>query len=175
MKINAVNLKYHSSSHRNSVPGHIQVIKGKVGESCDTTCANGKHQHGDQIPVGLKQQGLTCGSSRDFLSINNCRYLRRQFNKCRGGCLTLQTMVAQNSIGGVSKDKFGSLAPGSIAMVGESESGSGLCWHRQSSSKHVMVSYLDQPSNCAAKHSKIARLCPCVDVSLMAMKKGKKK
>ena len=83
-------------------------------------------------------------------------------------------MVAQNSIGGVSKDKFGSLAPGSIAMVGESENESGLCWHRQSSSKHVMVSYLDQPSNCAAKHSKIARLCPCVDVSLMAMKKGKK-
>ena len=168
MKINSVDLKYHSGSHRSSVAGHIQVLRGNVGESCDVVCSQGKHRHGDRLLPALQKKGLTCGGGADFLSINNCRYLRRHFNKCRGGCLKLQTVVAQNSIGGVAKHVFGGLSPGSVMGGGGN---GGLCWHRQSHKPHMMVRHFDQPSECRLKHRNVARLCPCVDISL----KGKRK
>ena len=169
MKINTIDLRYHSSSHRNSVPGHLQLIKGKVGESCDQTCTIGKHRHQNLVSESIRMKGLTCGSTGDFLSINNCRYMRRYFSRCRGGCFMLQTLVAykENLIGGVPKSSFSLMSPSSI----NDKSGNSFCWHRQSHSKHIIVSHFDQPSNCAASHPKVARLCPCVDVTLMSKKK----
>ena len=113
LKINSVQLKYHSGSNSRSVPGHIQVIKGNVGESCDAVCFRGLHRHGNIIDQNVRAKGLKCGLN-DFVFINNCRYLRRDFQKCRGGCFALQTMVSQNSIGGIPKQLFGGMSPGLI-------------------------------------------------------------
>ena len=172
MKINSVELKYHSGSNSRSVPGYIQVIQGNVGESCDAACARSVHIHPDNVKVEDTQKGLTCGAN-DFIFINNCRYLRRDFQKCRGGCVTLQTMVAQDSVDSVAKHIFGALSPGALmgGEDGKSKESSNTCWHRQSHKQHIMVSHVNAPSSCSASHPKVLRLCPCIDISLQDKKK----
>lgn len=167
IRVNTVDLKYHSGSHVRSVPGHVQVIRSMIGESCTKACMRSLHTHGDLVDASAKAKGLGCRDD-DFIFINNCRYLRREFSKCRGGCVNLQSMVAQDEISHVPKNIFGALSPG---IVGQSKLGlGGVCWHRQSNKKHIMVSHLDVPSSCSSSHPMIARLCPCTDISLIEKK-----
>lgn len=151
----ALKIAYQSKLPKGALPGNVEPVKSKPGESCDEACARVSDNSG--ATVGCAQG--------EFYHLNSCRYLRRFFGKCRNGCLKIS---GDDDLAAFFDDVSAvplNAAPGALALDDGKDATPHLCWHHATDTGQGEGS-ISKLSTCGAKAEHIERICPCRDGSI---------
>jgi hypothetical protein len=161
----AVKIVYKNMLPKGALPGNVEPIEGKSGESCHEACRrtpSRQPQKGEDETSGM----LAC-APKEFYHLNSCRYLRRFFGKCRAGCLKITGGSDLSALlVGVPAATLNA-APGAKISGGENQNDGPrhVCWHHATNTGRGDDA-LSKMSSCAAKAEGVKRICPCADTSI---------
>ncbi len=162
----AVKIVYKNSLPKGALPGNVESVEGKPGESCHEACSRlpSSKSEGDAADTADKPT-LAC-APKEFYHLNNCRYLRRFFGKCRAGCLKITGGDDLSKLlVGVPAASLNAAPGAKVSKSAKKEDPNHVCWHHATDMGRG-DNALSKLSTCHAKAEGVKRICPCVDSSI---------